>query len=141
MIISYLINTILAGLAVLIHYEVLNFLSVLIPKLKLRHRSGILLGIFGALFAHIAEVWLYAFGYYLKINVGHFGTLAGDFDNSLMDCAYFSFSTYTSLGYGDIRPTGDIRFLAALEALTGLVLIAWTSSFMFLEMQKLWRNR
>lgn len=141
MLIAYFTNAILVGLSVLIHYEVLNYLSVLIPRLKLRHRAGVLLGVFGALFAHITEVWLYALGYYLKIRSGYFGTLSGDFDNSLMDCAYFSFSTYTSLGYGDIKPTGDIRFLAALEALTGLVLIAWTSSFMFLEMQKLWRPK
>jgi Ion channel len=140
MLVTFLSNAFLTGLAVLIHYEVLNLLSVMIPKLRLKHRSGILLGIFGALFAHIAEVWLYALGYYLKIQSGYFGSLVGDFDASLMDCAYFSFSTYTSLGYGDIQPTGNIRFLAALEALTGLVLIAWTSSFMFLEMQKLWKH-
>jgi hypothetical protein len=67
--------------------------------------------------------------------------LKGEFNNSLMDCSYFSFTNYTSLGFGDIHPTGDIRFLAGLEALTGLVLIGWTSSFMFIEMQKLWKDK
>jgi Ion channel len=140
-IVTYGINSVLVGLAVLIHYEALNMLSVLIPKLNFKHRLRVLFGIFGALFAHIAEVWLFAFGYYLKIHANYFGTLAGDFDNSLLDCVYFSFTTYTSLGLGDIHPTGNIRFLAGLEALTGLVLIAWTSSFMFLEMQKLWKDK
>ncbi len=141
MIYAFLINSILVAVAVLIHFEALNSLSVLIPRLNVRHRFRVIFGIFGALFAHIAEIWLFAFAYYFKIRLGYFGTLEGKFDKSLMDCSYFSFTTYTSLGFGDIAPTGDIRFLASLEALTGLVLIAWTASFMFLEMQKLWKEK
>lgn len=141
MIYTFIINSFLVALAVLIHYEALNFLSIVIPKLAFKHRIRVLFGLFGALFAHITEIWLFAFAYYLKIRSGYFGTLKGHFDNSLMDCSYFSFTSYTSLGFGDIQPTGDIRFLAGLEALTGLVLIAWTSSFMFLEMQKLWKDK
>jgi Ion channel len=141
MIFTFLINSILVALAVLIHFEALYLLSVLIPKLNIQHRLRVLFGFFGALFAHIIEIWLFAFAYYFKVISGHFGTLEGDFNNSLMDCSYFSFSTYTSLGFGDIKPTGDIRFLAGLEALTGLLLIAWTASFMYLEMQKLWKDK
>jgi hypothetical protein len=130
----------LVGLAVLIHFEALNLLSVLIPKLKIKPRLRVLFGVFGALFAHILEIWLFAFAYYFKIHTPYFGKLEGNFDNSLRDCSYFSFTTYTSLGFGDIHPTGDIRFMAGLETLTGLLLIAWTASFMFLEMQKLWKT-
>lgn len=141
MIYTFIINSILVALAVLIHFEALSLLSVLIPRLKVKHRFRVLFGVFGALFAHIAEIWLFAFAYFFKIRSGYFGTLEGDFNNSLMDCSYFSFSTYTSLGFGDIEPRGDLRFLAGLEALTGLVLIAWTASFVFLEMQKLWKDK
>ncbi len=141
MILIFIINSILVALAVLIHFEALNLLSVLIPRLRVEHRLRVLFGIFGALLAHIIEIWLFAFAYYFKVRSGNFGALEGNFDNSLMDCSYFSFTSYTSLGVGDIEPTGDIRFLAGLEALTGLVLIGWTSSFMFLEMQKLWRDK
>jgi hypothetical protein len=31
-----------------------------------------------------------------------------------------------------------VRFLAGLEGLTGLIMIAWTASFMYIEMQKFW---
>lgn len=141
MLFTLIINSILVALAVLIHYEALNVLSALIPMLKVRHRLRVLFGVFGALFAHVAEIWLFAFAYYFKIRSGYFGSLEGNFNNSLLDCSYFSFSTYTSLGFGDIEPTGDIRFLAGLEALTGLVLIGWTASFMYLEMQKLWKGK
>jgi Ion channel len=141
MIFTFIINSILVALAVLVHFEALNLLSVLIPRLNVRHRFRVLFGVFGALFAHVIEIWLFAFAYYFKVRSTYFGTLEGDFNNGLMDCSYFSFTTYTSLGFGDIKPTGDIRFLAGLEALTGLLLIAWTASFMFLEMQKLWKDK
>jgi Ion channel len=140
MIYTFLINSFLVSLAVLIHFEALNLLSLIIPKLHIRHRLRVLVVVLGTLCAHVLEVWLFAVAYYLKIKSGYFGTLRGNFNNSLMDCSYFSFTSYTSLGFGDIHPVGNIRFLASLEALTGVVLIAWTASFVFLEMQKLWRR-
>lgn len=139
MILTIFINSFLVAIAVLVHFEVLNLLSLIIPKLPLPRRLSILFGIFGAIAAHVLEIWLFAFGFYFMIQSERFGTLAGDITNSLLDCSYYSFTCYTSLGFGDIHPTGDLRFLSGLEALTGLVLIAWTASFMFLEMQKLWK--
>lgn len=141
MVLSYLFNSCLVALAVLIHFEALNFLTKFIPKLPVRPRLRILFGVFGALVAHVTEIWTFAFGYYFMLHHGGFGELQGHFDNSLMDCGYFSFVSYTSLGYGDIVAKGDIRFLAGLEALTGLVLITWTASFMFIEMQKFWKDK
>ena len=67
-------------------------------------------------------------------------TLEGNFDGSLWDCAYFSFTTFTTLGFGDIQPMGDLRFLTGLESLTGLVLITWTASFLYLEMTRYWNE-
>ncbi len=141
MIAAFLVNSILVAAAVLIHFEALNQLSSLIPKLPIPHRLRVLVGVFGTLIAHVIEIWVFAFGYYFMIHHEDFGALEGHFDKSLMDCSYFSFVSYTSLGFGDIVAKGDIRFLAGLEALTGLVLITWTASFMFIEMQKLWKDR
>jgi hypothetical protein len=58
-----------------------------------------------------------------------------------MDCVYFSFTTYTTIGFGDITPEGNLKYLTGLQALTGLVLITWTASFLFLEMQKYWKRK
>lgn len=139
MIYTFVINTIIIGIAIIIHFEALNLLSLWLPLLKIKPRLRVLIGVFGALFAHIIEIWLFAFAFYFKIQSHYFGSLEGNFNHTLMDCSYFSFTSYTSMGTGDIIPTGDLRFLAGLEALTGLVLISWTASFMFLEMQKLWK--
>ena len=136
---TYFINGFLVAAAVIVHYEVIYRLAIYIPDLKIRNRFRVVVGIFGALIAHVIEIWLFAAGYYLMSNFEDYGTLQGNFGHTLIDCVYFSFVTYTSLGLGDITPTGEIRFLAGLEALTGLVLITWTASFLFIEMQKFWK--
>jgi hypothetical protein len=136
----YLINALLIAVAVLMHYKMLNYLSVLIPRLSIRSHWRVLVGVFGAICAHIAEIWLFGLAYYGMTLHGDLGSLTGAFSGSLMDSVYFSLTTYSSLGIGDIQPTGDLRFLAGLEALTGLVLIAWTASFMFLEMSRYWKE-
>jgi hypothetical protein len=41
-----------------------------------------------------------------------------------LSCAYFSIVTFTTLGYGDITPTGLSRVLAAIEALFGSFTLA-----------------
>jgi hypothetical protein len=46
---------------------------------------------------------------------------------------------YTTVGFGDLLPQGAIRFMSGMEALTGLVMITWSASFTFLEMQRDWR--
>lgn len=38
-------------------------------------------------------------------------------------CLYFSVSTFTTLGYGDFLPLPETRLVAAVEALTGYVLL------------------
>ncbi len=70
----------------------------------------------------------------------YWGHLSGNYDGSLMDSVYFSFTTYTTLGFGDITPFGHLRHLVGIEALTGLVLITWSASFLFIEMQRLWNR-
>ena len=40
-------------------------------------------------------------------------------------CLYFSIVTWTTLGYGDVRPSTDARFVAASEALLGYIWMAF----------------
>ena len=136
MLVSFLVTA-----AVLIHYEMLYRLATLMPGKATSHRYYVLVGVLGSLCAHAIEVWLFAFGYYFMVNSRVFGALQGNFNNTLLDCSYFSFTTYSTLGVGDIEPVGHIRFLMGLESLTGLVLITWTASFMFVEMQKFWEHK
>jgi len=132
-----LFNTLIVAAAVMIHYEFLYRLSRAIPRLPGRPHARILFGVFGALIAHIIEIWLFAFGFYFMHHQG-WGELTGNYDGSLLASAYFSFTTFTTLGFGDIAPIGALRYLTGVESLAGLVLITWSASFLFYEMQKYW---
>jgi len=136
----FVFNGIVICIAVLVHYEALYRLGLLLPYLKIPPRFRVLVGVAGAFMAHVVEVWVFAVGYYLMLKWDTGSELGGNFDGSLLDCSYFSFTNYTSLGYGDIEPFGHVRFLSGLEGLTGLILIAWTASFMYIEMQKFWES-
>ena len=134
----YIVNLTVIGIAVMIHYEFLHRITLLLPNMHLRHRFRIVLGVFLALTAHAAEVWIFAIAFYFMHHAEGWGYLTGNFEGTLLDCVYFSFTSYTTLGTGDIEPWGDLRFLAGLESLTGLVLITWTASFLYLEMSRYW---
>ncbi len=138
MIYVFLINCLVVVIAVLIHYELLYRASTYIPTMEIRHRFRIIFGVFFSLIAHVIEIWVFAIAYYYMNRSDDWGELHGNFNGSIMDCAYFSFTTFTTLGFGDIEPSGNLRFLTGIESLTGLVLITWTASFLYYEMQRYW---
>jgi len=125
-------------LMVLIHYEVLRYTSILLPRLSVPPRQRILAVIFAAFFAHALEVLMYAVAYYLLADHFGIGTFAGTLEGNFSDYLYFSTSTYTSLGYGDIYPLGGIRLMAGIETVAGLMMIGWSASFTYLTMEKFW---
>ncbi len=123
-------------LIVALHYEVLTYLARAHIQSSWPSRLVLPIGVLVVIFTHVVEIWMFAFLYYVLFLLGGVGDIVGEFDYTLRDCAYFSFVNYTSLGYGDIVPTGNVRFVAGSEALTGLVLIAWTASFAYLQMRQ-----
>ncbi|MEX1108906.1 MAG: potassium channel family protein [Dongiaceae bacterium] len=84
------------------------------------------------------EVLVYALLYYVFADDLKLGSLTGDTHNRLFDFLYFSATTFTSLGIGDIYPIGPTRIVAAVESLNGLLLIAWSASFTYLVMRTYW---
>jgi hypothetical protein len=133
-----LVNTLVVSIAVLIHYEFLCRISQYLPNMLVKHRSRIVFGVAGALIAHVIEIWMFAVAYYLTTQYFGWGSLVGNSEGTLMDCFYYSFTSFTTLGFGDITPLGEVRYLTGIESLTGLVLITWSASFLFIEMQKHW---
>ena len=139
------ISVVLVVACVLLHYEVLRKISDWLDRLRQLHRTRVLVLILGLLATHICEIWIYAVGYGLLDGAEGFGSIvktATDTpSNDWLDYIYFSFVTFTTVGYGDLVPVGPIRFVAATEALNGWVLLGWSASFTFLEMQKFWRGQ
>jgi len=77
---------------------------------------AIVLGIFAI---HTSEIWLYAFVYKVIGAVDNFST-----------ALYFSTVTFASLGYGDVVLGEHWRLFGAIEAANGVVLFAWSTTFL-----------
>ncbi len=78
---------------------------------------------------HWLEIIMFGGLYYVLVKIMNVGEIVGIKD--VRDYFYFSATTYTSLGFGDLYPTGEIRILAGIEALVGLIMIGWTIAFTF----------
>jgi hypothetical protein len=66
-----------------------------------------------------AEVWLWAVLYVLLDVVTGFET-----------ALYFSTVTFSTIGYGDVLPAHGWRLLAALQGVTGFLLIGWSTAYL-----------
>jgi hypothetical protein len=142
--ITNLIGTLLIFLTSAMVYETLAVLWHYLPRLPLgRLRVAIVMA---AIFlCHIVAIWIYGLTYWYLDSHTDLGGFTGPsiteigHIHDLFGHIYFSSITYTSLGLGDIIPTGGMRFLTAIEVLNGLVLICWTVSYAFLAMQRFWK--
>ena len=90
--------------------------------------------------AHLIEISLFAAGILVMHEHLWLGTVSGKLNDSALDYFYFSVTTYSTLGVGDLFPTGAIRLVAGVEALTGFVLIGWSASFTYLSMERSWNQ-
>jgi voltage-gated potassium channel len=121
------LSTLVTGTTISLHLIGLAVLMRLIRGHRSRapERGALVhdaLGIAGAAFGlfvlHAAEIWLYAALYALS------GAL-GSFEEAL----YFSTSTYTTVGYGDLVLPRGWRVLGAIEGANGIILLGWSTAF------------
>lgn len=141
LIIAFSLNTFLVLTTMVIHYEVLYYLAKQLPRLHhVVPRFRVLIGVCAIFMTHVVEIWIFALGYYATLQIDGMGRLVGEITSHgpLLDTVYLSFVTFTTVGYGDLVASGYIRYLTGVEALTGLILVTWSASFLFVEMQKFW---
>ncbi|CAA0079806.1 Uncharacterised protein [BD1-7 clade bacterium] len=134
------INIVLVIACILIHFTFMSLVASRIERMGVMRELHLLLHVFSGLSAHLMQIFLFAAGIYFMIDNPELGTLAGDYDGSFSDAVYFSMTTYSSLGYGDIEPEGWIRFTAGIETLVGLMMITWTASLLYLSMERTWKQ-
>jgi len=143
MLITLSVTLLLVILCVILHYEAMSVMGRAgdwLHRNDAWHRWHLSILVCGLLVAHVLEVMLFGLAYCWLIDGDGYGAIVGSRSPGLAECTYFSFANYTSLGYGDLVPAGPLRFMAGMEALTGLVLIGWTASFMYLQMRRIWER-
>lgn len=127
---------------VVVHYEGLIIVS---RRLARQHagpqRIKVLYAIFAVIFLHLTEIGIFGLTYWVLLQWPECGQLGGDqAGGHFLDMVYFSATTFSTLGVGDLAPIGPIRMLAGTESVTGLLLITWSASFTYLEMERFWRR-
>lgn len=80
---------------------------------------------------HIVEVVIWAV-LFLQV-------LPADATWNLEKAVYFSFVTFTTLGYGDITLGPEWLLLSGIEALNGILLVGWSTAFLFAVLQRIWQ--
>ncbi len=122
------VGTLLISINVFTHtfgLMVLGYVMGTIVRWGRLHRHGfgktiaIVATVFGLFLIHTVEIWTWA-GAYLFL-----GTLP-DF----LDALYFSAVTFSTLGYGDIILAPEWRLFGALEGVSGLLLIGWSTAYL-----------
>jgi hypothetical protein len=127
MLLNLCVGTIVISLTVLIHtfglIAVTHAMTHAVTLFRMhgrRSRIIAMISVVMGLFVVITfEVWLWA-GLYRVLGI------LPDFDTAL----YFSTTTFSTIGYGDIVPAHNWRILAALEGVNGFLLIGWSTAYL-----------
>ena len=85
--------------------------------------------------SHLLIAALFAIGFQVATELG-LGGFKKHIPENWMDVFYFSLINITTLGLGDIYPTGHLRAITGIESLTGFLLISCTAQFVFTTMNK-----
>jgi hypothetical protein len=133
------ITVVISAIVIIVHFETMTWLTKLGRMTRWPARVGLLLGVFTLFAAHSLEVWIFAGGLYLATEILELGTLSGAFNGSARDYLYISLVNYTTLGYGEIVPTGHLRTICGFEALMGLMMMAWSAAFTVFRLTDRWK--
>jgi len=138
MIVAIVLTFSLVAVTFIFHYRVLLWLGLNTPKMNFPTQTQVLVIVVVLFLAHIVEIGFYAMTYSWSVSSLKLGEFQGAHVSDAMSYLYYSGVIYTTLGLGDIQPEGHIRFITAIEALNGFLLITWSASFTFLAMGRLW---
>lgn len=129
MIANLLLSGVMVGSTVVIHFAGLLILMWLLRARGHNFRAhesilgqiaAIVFVVLGLVAIHTVEIWLYAIVYFGLGALQHFE-----------EALYFSTTSFTTIGYGDVVLDRKWRLLAAIEGANGLILFGWSTAFLF----------
>lgn len=122
-------------------YECFRIASRYIRKKTFSPRFTMFSTITVAFIAHAISIIIYACIYWILIHYFNFSGIEGNIENHFLTYLYFSATTYSSLGIGDVFPIESLRFLAGIQAINCLILITWSAAFSYTKIQKVRETR
>jgi hypothetical protein len=93
-------------------------------------RVGLLLFLFMFIvLLHLIQIGLWAVVFWRAVELP-----------TLEAALYFSITTYTTVGFGDVVLGSGWRLLAGIEGLTGLILVGWSTAFVFAIVNRMYEH-
>ncbi len=93
-------------------------------------RVALLLRLFvGIVLLHLVQVGLWAVVFWRAQELPNVET-----------ALYFSLATYTTIGFGDVVVGPGWRVLAGIEGLTGILLVGWSTAFVFAVVNRMYEH-
>ena len=124
---------------VYLHLGALVLLRSSYPRLVSVMRLFVGVMILGVFVAHLLEIALFAAAMVALTVLDATNAPAGWPDVGHFNALYYSGTFYTTTG-GPPLPTAPLRLLVVLDSLTGVILAAWTASFLYMVMKKHWEE-
>ncbi len=116
------------GMLVLIHW--LARVRRVLESPSTPRRVALLLRLFlGIVLLHLIQVGLWAVVFWQAQELPNLET-----------ALYFSLATYTTIGFGDVVVGPGWRVLAGIEGLTGILLVGWSTAFVFAVVNRMYEH-
>jgi len=133
-----LVGAVLVSITVVIHAIALDWLMNFMSRARnaVRLNFGkfwkapmLVMAVLGVFVAHIVQIWIWALFYFSIHALPNFE-----------DCLYFSTSTFTTVGFGDVVLSEKWRLVSSFQAANGFILFGWSTAFIYEIMSKLYEN-
>ncbi len=76
---------------------------------------------------HVIEIWVWAIFFFFVEEIP-----------TLEAALYFSMSSFTTVGYGDVVLSEEWRLLGSVEATNGMILFGWSTAFIFAIVRRIY---
>ncbi len=80
--------------------------------------------------AHVIQIWVWAIFYFFVEGIP-----------TLETALYFSTSSFTTVGYGDVVLSEEWRLLSSVEATNGMILFGWSTAFIFAIVRHIYEHQ
>ncbi len=134
MLIQLTYGAVLIGVTVLIHAVCLEGIitawRAVSIEIEVRWRAiALSLTIIGIFAAHVIEIWVWAIFYFFVEEI-----------QTWESALYFSTTSFTTVGYGDLTLSEEWRLLGSIEAINGMILFGWSTAFIFAGVRRIYTH-
>lgn len=135
-----IIGCFMISLTVIIHAIALDRIVIFLEKIgprtfNLFHHFWkiplMVITVLSVFLTHIVQIWIWAILFYY---------LTPDILPDMESAIYFSTSSFTTVGFGDVFLDKDWRLLSSFEAANGFILFGWSTAFIFEIISKLYKD-